>query len=201
MAQTAIITVSTIGSGTGPFNFYSLDNVGVVTGPFETGVTRAQLLAGFVSINVPNDAVTIRVISTSVECPLSLDIFLNIITTTTTVAPITTSTTTSTTTLEPTTTTTSTTSTSTTTAPGVAISLGYGGTSGTFACVTAGEDFLLNPLTYYIAVGCATLSITPPCDTLYNDPYLTTVVADGIYSDGINCYDIKGGVVTAITLL
>ena len=80
MAQTVIITVSTIGPGTGPFNFYSLDNSGVVTGPFETGVTRTQLLAGYVSINVPNDAVTIRVTSTSIDCPLSLDIYLNIIT-------------------------------------------------------------------------------------------------------------------------
>lgn len=84
MAQTIIITVNTIGPGTGPFNIYSLDNLGVVTGPFETGVTRAQLLAGFVSINVPNDAVTIRVVSTAADCTISLDIFLNIITTTTT---------------------------------------------------------------------------------------------------------------------
>lgn len=203
MAQTAIITVSTIGPGTGPFNFYSLDNLGVVTGPFETGVTRAQLLAGFVSVNVPNDAVTIRVVSTATDCTISLDIFLNIITTTTTtttIAPTTTSTTTSTTTLEPTTTSTTSTSTttSTTTAPGVGILLGYGGTSGTFACITAGEAFLLNPTTYYIASGCITLSDVPPCDTLYNDPYLTSVVIDGTYSDGVNCYDIKGGVVTAV---
>jgi hypothetical protein len=204
MAQTIIITVNTIGPGTGPFNIYSLDNLGVVTGPFETGVTRAQLLAGFVSINVPNDAVTIRVVSLGTDCPLSLDIFLNIITTTTTTTlePITTSTTTSTTTLEPTTTTTTTTSTSTTTstttAPGVPILLGYGGTSGTFACITAGEAFLLNPTTYYLASGCISLTITPPCDTLYIDPYLTSVVVDGTYSDGVNCYDIKGGIVSAV---
>ena len=202
MAQTIIITVNTIGPGTGPFNIYSLDNTGVVTGPFETGVTRAQLLAGFVSTNVPNDAVTIRVVSLGIDCPLSLDIFLNIITTTTTTTlePITTSTTTSTTTLEPTTTTTTSTSTttSTTTAPGVPILLGYGGTSGTFACVTAGEAFLLNPQTYYLVSGCISLSTTPPCDTLYADAYLTNVVIDGTYSDGSNCYDIKGGLVTAV---
>ena len=108
MAQTVIITVNTIGPGTGPFKIYSLNNAGVVSGPFETGVTRAQLLAGFVSTNVPDDAVTIRVVSNAADCPISLDIYLNIITTTTTVPPTTTSTTS-------TSTTTSTTSTSTTT--------------------------------------------------------------------------------------
>jgi hypothetical protein len=205
MAQTAIITVSTIGPGTGPFNFYSLDNTGVVTGPFETGVTRAQLLAGFVSINVPNDAVTIRVVSTAIDCPVSLDIFLNIITTTTTTTlePITTSTTTSTTTLEPTTTSTTSTSTttSTTTAPGVPILLGYGGTTNSTSCITAGEEFLLNPTTYYLPSGCFSLTLNPPCNTLYADPYLTSVPIDGTYSDGFNCYNIKGGVINDITPL
>jgi len=205
MAQTAIITVSTIGPGTGPFNFYSLDNVGVVTGPFETGVTRAQLLVGFVSINVPNDAVTIRVVSTAIDCPVSLDIFLNIITTTTTTTlePITTSTTTSTTTLEPTTTSTTSTSTttSTTTAPGVPILLGYGGTTNSTSCITAGEEFLLNPITYYLPSGCFSLTLNPPCNTLYADPYLTSVVIDGTYSDGFNCYNIKAGVINDITPL
>lgn len=106
MAQTVIITVNTIGPGTGPFKIYSLNNAGVVTGPFETGVTRAQLLAGFVSTRVPDDAVTIRVISSAADCPLSLDIYLNIITTTTTAPPTTTTTSTSTTSTSTTTSTT-----------------------------------------------------------------------------------------------
>lgn len=109
MAQTVIITVNTIGPGTGPFKIYSLNNAGIVTGPFETGITRAQLLAGFVSTRVPDDAVTIRVVSTATDCPLSLDIYLNIITTTTTRPPTTTTTST--------TTSTTSTSTSTTTIP------------------------------------------------------------------------------------
>jgi len=65
-----------------------------VSGPFEVNITRAQLLSGFVSTNVPNDCVTIRVTSLSVECPVSLDITLTVITTTTT-SSTTTSTTTS----------------------------------------------------------------------------------------------------------
>jgi len=94
MAQTVIITVSNIGPSVGPFNIYSINSLGVVAGPFETNITRAQLLNGFVSISVPDDCVTIRVTSLSVECPVSLDITLNVITTTTT-SSTTTSTTTS----------------------------------------------------------------------------------------------------------
>jgi hypothetical protein len=204
MAQTAIITVITIGPGTGPFNIYSLDNLGVVTGPFETGVTRAQLLAGFVSIHIPNNAVTIRVVSTAIDCTLSLDIFLNIITTTTTttIAPITTSTTT-TTTIRPTTTTSTTSTTtvapttSTTTAPGIGIVLGYNG-GGPFNCNTAYENFINAPMTYYLPIGCLSLIVDPPCNVLYTDAYLTSVAPDGIYSDGINCYEIKVGIMIQV---
>jgi hypothetical protein len=95
MAQTVIITVSTIGPSTGPFSLYSINSLGTVSGPFEVNITRAQLLSGFVSLNVPDDCVTIRVISTGV-CKTSLDITLTVITTTTT-----SSTTTSTTTVAP----------------------------------------------------------------------------------------------------
>ena len=186
MAQTAIITINTIGPGTGPFNLFSIDNLGVVTGPFETGITRTQLLNGYVSFLVPDTAVTIRVVSISIECPLTLDIYLNIITTTTTQTPTTTSTTTET----PTTT-------STTTAPGVPIILGSD-LSALLSCNVAAIDFINNPVTYYIQPGCFSLTITPPCNVLYLDAYLTSVAIDGIYSDGFNCYQIKGGVVTEV---
>jgi len=197
MAQTAIITVSTIGPGTGPFNLYSLDNLGVVTGPFEIGVTRVQLLNGYVSFLVPDNATGIRVVSTSIDCPLTLNIYLNIITTTTTQTPVTTSTTTEAPTTTSTTTST-TSSTTTTTAPGVPIVLGSE-LSGSNNCSIAAINYITNPTTYYLVSGCLSLSLTPPCNVLYLDAYLTSVAADGMYSDGINCYEVKAGVVNQIT--
>lgn len=177
------ITLTIIGNSIGPtFDLYCIDSSGIVSPtPFDQGVPLASLQTGY-NVFVSSTCTAVRVQSIG-SCTTYTDISIVFITTTTT-----------TTTVAPTTSTT----TSTTTAPGVGILLGYGGTSGTFACITAGEDFLLNPQTYYIASGCISLSTTPPCDTLYADPYLTNVVIDGTYSDGVNCYDIKGGVVTAV---
>ena len=58
------ITISLAGAGTGPFDLYS-NSDGFVT-PFETGVSKAALEAGYVSNLVPNDATLIRVASTGV---------------------------------------------------------------------------------------------------------------------------------------
>jgi hypothetical protein len=119
MAQTIFIQLTTAGPDTGPFDIYSIDALGIVTGPFETNISRAQLLSGFVSVNVPNNCVKIRLVSKSVACPNILDLLLPV-TTTTTAGPTTTTTTgaittTSTSTVAPTTTTTTSTTTSTST--------------------------------------------------------------------------------------
>lgn len=115
MAKTVLITLTTAGPDTGPFSLFCVQG-GVPVGPFETNIPKSALLAGYVSILVPDNCDIIRVKSTSVACPNYIDLSLPT-TTTTTVAP-----TTTTTTAVPTTTTTTiiiapTTTTTTTTGP------------------------------------------------------------------------------------
>jgi hypothetical protein len=95
MAQSVTITLTTAGPRTGPFNLYSnIDNYAI---PFETGVSRTNLLAGYVSTTVPDGATIIRVVSIF-DCISFVDLSISGVTTTTTT---TTSTTTTTTTLLP----------------------------------------------------------------------------------------------------
>jgi hypothetical protein len=107
MAQTVLITLTTAGTDTGPFDLYS-DADGYVT-PFETGVSKVALTGGYTSTLVPDAATIIRVQSDSDSCTNYVD--LTIVTTTTT------TTSTSTTTTTTTSTSTSTTTTTTTAAP------------------------------------------------------------------------------------
>ena len=106
--QSILITLTTAGSNTDNFSLYT-DLDGYTT-PIETGVSKASLVAGYVSTIVPDGATVIRVQSVS-SCTNYVDFPITGITTTTT------STTTSTTTIEPTTTTTSTTTSTTTPEP------------------------------------------------------------------------------------
>lgn len=91
--MTVLITLTTAGSDSGPFNLFS--NLDDYTSAFETGVSKAALLAGYSSALVPDYTTTVRVISTGV-CVNYVDIAIETITTTTTttVAPTTTTTTT-----------------------------------------------------------------------------------------------------------
>ena len=89
MAQTVLITLTTAGLDTGPFNLYS-DADSYVT-PFETGVSKAALVAGYTSTVVPDAATIIRVDSTGV-CTNFIDLTITVVpptttTTTTTEAP------------------------------------------------------------------------------------------------------------------
>lgn len=133
MAQTILIVLTSAGGNTGPFDLYS--DINGYTTPFETGIARTTLLAGYISVLVPDGATVIRVMSDSVYCTNYEDFPITFLpttttsttteapttTTTTTEAPTTTTTTTetptttTTTTIEPTTTTTTTTETPTTT--------------------------------------------------------------------------------------
>ena len=101
--MTVLITLTTAGTDSGPFDLYS--NLDGYVSAFETGVSKSALLAGYSSALVPDYTTTIRVKSDGV-CLNYVDIILPpaTTTTTTTVAP----TTTTTTTVEPTTTTTTT---------------------------------------------------------------------------------------------
>ena len=97
MAQTVLITLTVAGTDVGPFDLYS-DADGYVSA-FETGVSRAALLAGYTSNLVPDAATTIKAQSYG-TCTnyLYLVIEGEITTTTTTSTSTSTSTTTSTTT-------------------------------------------------------------------------------------------------------
>ena len=90
--MTVLITLTTAGSSTGPFSLYS--NVDSYSTPFETGVSRSSLLAGYTSVLVPNGTTTVRVMSTG-TCTNYTDIpVVPCTTTTTTTVPPTTTTTT-----------------------------------------------------------------------------------------------------------
>jgi hypothetical protein len=89
-----LITLTTAGVDTGPFNLYS--NVDSYTTAFETNISRGILVAGYTSTIVPPGTTSIRVKSTGV-CDNYVDITVttpSTTTTTTTAAGTTTSTTT-----------------------------------------------------------------------------------------------------------
>jgi hypothetical protein len=94
MAFSAVITLTTAGADTGPFSLYS-DIDGFVT-PFETGVGKAALEAGYLTSLIPDGTSTVRVKSVSLFCTNYINLALPTTTTTTS-----TSTTTTTTTLAP----------------------------------------------------------------------------------------------------
>jgi hypothetical protein len=71
--MTVLITLTTAGADSGPFNLYS--NLDGYVAPFETGVSRAALLAGYSSALVPDFTTTIRVQSTG-DCSNYLNITL-----------------------------------------------------------------------------------------------------------------------------
>ena len=102
--MTVLITLTLAGADTGPFDLYS-DLDGYTT-PFETGVSKAALLAGYLSSLVPDGTTGILVRSIGV---CDRDLYLNVEgypTTTTTTSSSTSTTTTSTSTSTTTTTTT-----------------------------------------------------------------------------------------------
>lgn len=117
MPKTVLIKLTTAGPDTGPFDLYCVNSLGNIVGPpFENNVSRALLVAGYVSILVPDTCNIIRVKSDNQICTNFIDLVLP--TTTTTIPPSTTTSTTSRPTTTSTTTvnlTTSTSSTSTTT--------------------------------------------------------------------------------------
>ena len=76
-----LITLTTAGADTGPFNLYS--NVDSYTTAFETGVAKSALVAGYLSTLVPASTNYIRVKSTG-RCTNYIDIFVTGSATTTT---------------------------------------------------------------------------------------------------------------------
>ena len=82
--MTVLITLTVAGTNTGPFNLYS--DVDGFTSPFESGVSKAALLAGYTSVVVPMGTTVIRLLSDG-ECTNATDIIIVTTTTTTTTAP------------------------------------------------------------------------------------------------------------------
>ena len=79
--MTVLITLTTAGADSGPFDLYT--NLDGYVSAFATGVSKSALLAGYTSSAVPDFATIIRVKSTG-DCVNYIDITLVGITTTTT---------------------------------------------------------------------------------------------------------------------
>jgi hypothetical protein len=93
--MTVLITLTLAGGDTGPYDLYS-DVDGFVT-PFETSIQKIDLLAGFVSSNVPDFTTVIKLVSKG-KCINFIQLSVEESTTTTTTSSTTTLTTTTTTT-------------------------------------------------------------------------------------------------------
>lgn len=84
--MTVLITLTTAGVNTGPFNLYS-DVDGYISA-FALGVTKQQLLDGYPSDVVPDGTTTIKIRSVNSVCNNSIYLSTGITTTTTTTEPI-----------------------------------------------------------------------------------------------------------------
>lgn len=72
--MTVVITLTYAGADTGPFDLYS--NVDGFSSAFETGISKASLLAGYTSFVAPNGTTLVRVKSTNPLCPGFVDIIV-----------------------------------------------------------------------------------------------------------------------------
>ena len=84
--MTVLLTLTTAGTDSGPFNLYS--NLDGFTSAFEVGVAKASLEAGYASSLVPDFTTVVKVLSTGI-CTNYVNITLGEITTTTTTTAIT----------------------------------------------------------------------------------------------------------------
>ena len=116
-----LITITSAGSSTGPFNLYS--NTDGFTIPFETNIPKANLLSGYNSVLVPVGTTIVQIKSLG-TCTNSINIGVSNLPTTT-VTPTSTTLPITTTTTSPT----STTSTTSTTLPVIACALYTVGTT------------------------------------------------------------------------
>jgi hypothetical protein len=112
--MTVLITLTTAGISTGPFNLYS--NVDGYAVPFESSVPKASLVLGYTSVLVPTGTTTVQVKSLG-TCTTGVNILIGGVTTTTAIPTTTIAPTTSTTTTVVPTTTSTSTSTTTTVSP------------------------------------------------------------------------------------
>jgi hypothetical protein len=83
--MTVLITLTTAGSDSGPFDLYS--NLDGFVSAFESGVSKASLEAGYASALVPDYTTAVRIKSNGELCTNYVDVFLENTTTTTTTIP------------------------------------------------------------------------------------------------------------------
>ena len=155
MPKSAIITLTTAGTDTGPFNL--LSDVDSYVTPFETNRAKSSLIAGYTTNSVP-DAATIVRVQSSGSCTNYIDLTYPNTTTTST----TTTTTTSPTTTTTTTTTTTSTTTTTTTVASTSWSARYDVVTGSICSQT--------PVTVYTVSGAGFTT----GDIIYTDASLTS---------------------------
>ncbi len=170
------ITLTTAGTDTGPFNLYS-DVDGFVSA-FETGVSKAALLAGYTSTLVPNGTTIIRVMSANPLCTNFIDIVIDKECTTTTTTSSTSSTTSTTSTTSSTSTTTSTSSSTTTTTSTSSTTTTSTTTEVPPTTTTTTTETPLN-CTEYNVVGTPSISIE--WLSCAGEPFTQTVGAGGIF--------------------
>lgn len=85
-----LFITATVGANAGPFNIYS--NVDGYLSAFETGITAAQLTAGFFTANAPSGTTTVKLYSVG-ACTNATFVPVSGVTTTTTISTTTTTTT------------------------------------------------------------------------------------------------------------
>jgi len=163
--MTALITLTTAGTDSGPFNLYS--NLDGYASAFEVAVPKVDLVAGYASSLVPDFTTTVRVLSTGV-CTNYIDIVLAPLPTTTTTSSSSTSTSTSTST---------TTTTTTTPTPGDCFCYTISNeTAGTllYSYTNCGSEFVRAP------INADTISIVCSSTAVTGDPGL--IITGGITS-------------------
>lgn len=81
--MTVLITLTTAGTDSGPFDLYS--NLDGYTSAFESSINKTALLSGYASALVPDYTTTIRIKSNNELCTNYVDISVETTTTTTTI--------------------------------------------------------------------------------------------------------------------
>jgi hypothetical protein len=176
-----LITLTTAGADTGPFNLYS--NTDSYVTAFATGIAKSVLVAGYTSTVVPTGTSTIRVKSTG-ACTNYVDLDISGIPTTTTTTTVPGQTTTTTTTVPGQTTTTTTTVTF--------YSFLLNSTSGLGTGPAACADYAsFNRATFYASF--ANGNTIHSGTFLYTDSGLTTPISNGYYSDGTTYWQFTSG--------
>lgn len=195
MPKSALITLTSAGASTGPFDLYS--NVDNYATPFETGISKVALMAGYMSNLIPSAAVTVRVKSNGV-CVNSVDFTYGTTTTTTTLSPGTTTTTT----LSP-----STTTSTTTAAPGTTTTTTVAPTTSTTTSTTTSGALTTSTTTstttvlWYYPIELCYLNLPTQTGNFFTQAVpLGTFTANSIAVDPLtgDSYRVYGGLTTVL---